>query len=248
MNWKLDLALISCALLGLRHGFDYDHLAAISDITAVQKSWKQGMRLGVTYALGHALTVVTLGALVIMLHIPLPARLDNWTERLIGATLIVLGIGVIANLIKHSHSHQAIQSRWAILISGLQYGWWRVRWIFIRATPRPEPFVWNYNGGSVFAIGILHGLGAETPSQLMLFLLAASLGGTAHGFMGLTAFAVGLVLMNTAMTASLGGIFGAGLHRPVFYRWAAVAGAVYSFTIGIIFLLGSSDRLPALGG
>lgn len=248
MNWKLDLALFSCALLGLRHGFDYDHLAAISDITAVQTSWKQGMRLGVTYALGHALTVVTLGALVIMLHIPLPARLDNWTERLIGATLIVLGIGVIANLIKHSHSHAAIQSRWAILISGLQYAWWRVRWTFNRDTPRPEPFAWSYNSSSVFAIGILHGLGAETPSQLMLFLLAASLGGTVHGFMGLLAFALGLVLMNTAMTASLGGIFGAGFHRPVFYRWAAVAGAVYSFIVGVIFLLGSSNRLPPLGG
>jgi high-affinity nickel permease len=237
MNWKLELALISCALLGLRHGFDYDHLAAISDITAVQSSWKQGMRLGITYAVGHAVTVVTL-----------PARLDNWTERLIGATLIVLGIGVIANLIKHSHSHRAIQSRWAILISGLQYAWWRLRSVFDHDTPKPEPFVWSYNDGSVFAIGILHGLGAETPSQLMLFLLAASLGGTAHGFMGLLAFALGLVLMNTLMTASLGGIFGAGVHRPVLYRWAAVAGAIYSFVIGVIFLLGSSDRLPSLGG
>jgi high-affinity nickel-transport protein len=141
-----------------------------------------------------------------------------------------------------------MQSRWAILISGLQYGWWRVRWSFDRTTPRPEPFAWNYNSGSVFAIGIVHGLGAETPSQLMLFLLAASLGGTARGFLGLIAFALGLVLMNTAMTASLGGIFGAGLHRPVFYRYAAVAGAIYSFAIGVIFLLGSSNRLPPLGG
>ena len=91
MNWKLDLALISCALLGLRHGFDYDHLAAISDITAVQTSWKQGMRLGITYALGHALTVVTLGALVVMLHVPLPARLDNWTERLAGSLILPSG-------------------------------------------------------------------------------------------------------------------------------------------------------------
>jgi high-affinity nickel permease len=248
MNWKLDLALLSCALLGLRHGFDYDHLAAISDITAVQKSWKQGMRLGVTYALGHALTVVVLGALVVLLHIPLPAHLDNWTERLIGATLIVLGIGVAANLIKHSHSHRAIQSRWAILISGMRYAAWHVQKIFQPHTPKPEPFSWNYSSGPVFAIGILHGLGAETPSQLMLFLLAASLGGTSHGFMGLLAFAIGLVTMNTLMTASLGGIFGAGLHHPALYRWVAVAGAVYSFAIGVIFLLGSSNLLPPLGG
>ena len=37
-DWKLDAALGSCLLLGLRHGFDYDHLAAISDITAVQRT------------------------------------------------------------------------------------------------------------------------------------------------------------------------------------------------------------------
>jgi high-affinity nickel permease len=248
MNWKLELALFSCAVLGLRHGFDYDHLAAISDITAVQRDWRQGMRLGVTYALGHALTVVVLGALVVMLHIPLPAKLDDWTERLIGATLIILGIGVVANLIRHSHSHGAMRSRWAILISGCQHVWWRVARIFNPRKPRPEPFSWNYGGKSVFAIGVLHGLGAETPSQLMLFLLAASLGGTARGFMGLIAFAAGLVVMNTLMTASLGGIFYAGLHRPAFYRWVAVAGAVYSFAVGVIFLLGSSGRLPALGG
>lgn len=248
MNWKLELALFSCAVLGLRHGFDYDHLAAISDITAVQDNWKQGMRLGITYALGHALTVVVLGAMVVMLHIPLPARLDNWTERLIGVTLIILGIGVVANLIRHSHSHAAMRSRWAILISGCQHAWWRVTKIFDPDAPRPEPFSWSYSGKSIFAVGVLHGLGAETPSQLMLFLLAASLGGTALGFMGLIAFAVGLVAMNTLMTASLGGIFYAGLHRPAFYRWVAVAGAVYSFCVGVIFLFGSSGRLPALGG
>src|SRR4249920_1127887 len=76
MNWQLELALLSCALLGLRHGFDYDHLAAITDITSVQRSWREGMRLGLLYALGHALTVAVLGAAVILLHLGLPRHLD----------------------------------------------------------------------------------------------------------------------------------------------------------------------------
>jgi len=63
-DWKLDAALGSCLLLGLRHGFDYDHLAAISDITAVQRNWRSGLRLGMTYALGHAFTVAVLGIAV----------------------------------------------------------------------------------------------------------------------------------------------------------------------------------------
>lgn len=250
MHWKLALAIGSCALLGLRHGFDYDHLAAISDITAVQQSGRRGVRLGVLYALGHACTVLVLGVLVILLDISLPARLDAWAERLIGITLIVLGILVVANLVRHSkshsHSHQLIQSRWALLINGSRHAAWRVRRTFRADLPQPEPFSWNYNGGSVFGIGVLHGLGAETPTQLMLFLLAASLGGTVLGLLGLLAFAAGLVLMNTVMTAALSGLYSSGLHRPWLYQLLSVAGAVYSLAVGCIFLFGASDRLPPL--
>jgi high-affinity nickel-transport protein len=254
MEWKILLALVSCALLGLRHGFDYDHLAAISDITAVQRTWREGMRLGLTYALGHAFTVVALGAAVVMLHLPLPARLDAWTERLIGVTLIVLAVLVIGNVYQKRHSHGAMESRIALLISASRQLGWRIERIFQPGAVQPEPFRWNYSGKSVFFIGVLHGLGAETPSQLMLFLLAASLGGTARGFLGLFAFAVGLVLMNGIMTATLGGIYKASSGRPSLahsrpdiFRWIAIAGAVYSFVIGVIFLLGASGKLPLLG-
>ena len=253
MESRILLALVSCALLGLRHGFDYDHLAAISDITAVQRTWREGLRLGLTYALGHAFTVVALGAAVVMLHLPLPSRLDAWTERLIGVTLIVLAALVISNIYQKRHTHGAMESRIALLVSASRQLAWRVRRIFEPEAVRPLPFRWNYSGKSVFFIGVLHGLGAETPSQLMLFLLAASLGGTARGFMGLLAFAAGLVLMNGIMTATLGGIYRASTShddahpRQQIFRWVAIAGAVYSFVIGVIFLLGASDKLPALG-
>jgi high-affinity nickel-transport protein len=85
----------------------------------------------------------------------------------------------------------------------------------------------------------------------MLFLLAASLGGTGRGFLGLLAFAAGLILMNGAMTAMLGGVYnvsaGHGHQTPVVFRWVALAGAAYSLIIGIIFLLGASNKLPPLG-
>jgi len=248
-DWKLDAALGSCLVLGLRHGFDYDHLAAISDITAVQRSWLSGLRLGMTYALGHAITVGILGVAVLELHIGLPQGLDHWTERLIGLTLIVLGIGVLAGVVRrssHGHPHR-IESRLAIAINGILWMAWQVRRLWNREAPRPERFQWIYSGKSVFAIGMLHGVGAETPSQLALFFLTANLGGTSRGLLGLAAFAIGLLAMNGLMTASMGGAFRAsGLH-PRFYHAIAWAGAAYSCIIGVIFLFGISDRLPPLG-
>lgn len=249
IDWRLDAALGSCLVLGLRHGFDYDHLAAISDITAVQRSWWSGLRLGMTYALGHAFTVAALGVAVLELHLGLPGGLDHWAERLIGLTLILLGAGVVAGILRkdaHGHTHSRVESRLAIAINGVLWLGWRVRRTWNPEAPKPERFQWMYNGKSVFLIGALHGIGAETPSQLALFFLTANLGGTSRGILGLAAFSVGLISMNALMTASLGGAVRASGQHPRMYHAIAWTGAIYSFAIGVIFLFGISDKLPAL--
>jgi high-affinity nickel permease len=256
MSTTLQLALFSCLLLGFRHGFDYDHLAAITDITSVQRGWREGMRLGLLYALGHALTVAILGVAVIFLHLSLPHNLDAVGERLVGATLIVLAIYVFASLWRHrnhltqpghpTHPHGHARSRIAILVSGLRYLWWAARKPFRPNLPKPDPFAFRYDQSSVFTVGIIHGLGAETPSQLLLFLLAANLGGTSRGLIGLLAFITGLLVMNTLMTASASGVFAGSTARPRLQAAVTSLTAAYSFAIGTIFLFGLSDRLPAL--
>ncbi|MHB1021722.1 MAG: hypothetical protein ACYC46_01155 [Acidobacteriaceae bacterium] len=247
MTPKLDLAIFSCMLLGLRHGFDYDHLAAITDIASVQRKWKQSMWLGFLYALGHAVTVAALGSAVIFFHLALPVGMDSWAERLVGVTLIVLGLYVLASFFRNGHKHVISQSRIAMLISGVRWAFWKVSCLFSPGKEKPEAFTWNYDRKSVFFVGVIHGLGAETPSQLMLFLLAANLGGTDKGFYGLAAFLVGLLAMNTLMTASATGIFKGSAQRPALQGWLTALTASYSFVVGMIFLFGVSDKLPPLG-
>jgi high-affinity nickel-transport protein len=245
----LELALLSCALLGLRHGFDYDHLAAITDITSVQRTWREGMKLGLLYALGHAFTVALLGAGVIFLHLRLPVGIDAIGERLVGATLIVLALYVLIAFFRPGssvHRHAVPPSRVALMITGIRYAAWHVRKFVAPETPPPDSFAFRYNRSSVFAVGIIHGLGAETPSQLLLFLLAANLGGTSRGFLGLLCFIAGLLIMNTLMTASASGVFLSSGHRPRLQMLVTSFTAAYSFIIGTLFLLGVSDKLPPL--
>jgi high-affinity nickel-transport protein len=250
MSSALELALLSCALLGLRHGFDYDHLAAITDITSVQRTWREGMRLGLLYAIGHALTVAVLGAAVIFLHLGLPPHLDAVGERLVGATLIALAAYVLISFLRRpssqTHQHAVPVSRIALLISGIRLTGWKLRSLRNAELPRPKPFRFRYDQSSVVMVGIVHGLGAETPSQLLLFLLAANLGGTSRGFLGLLCFIGGLLVMNTVMTASASGIFARSTHRPRLQMLITSLTAAYSLVIGAIFLFGMSDKLPAL--
>jgi hypothetical protein len=244
----LDIALLSAAVLGFKHGFDYDHIAAISDITSVEPVRGQAMRMGLVYVFGHAATVATLGGAVILFQRSLPPRIDNWAERAVGFTLVLLGLYVLGTLLRQKAAFVP-RSRASILIGAFRWVYWEVRKIFDpgadrKAQAAPE----SYSRNSVFLVGVIHGLGAETPSQLLLFLLAANLGGLRLGFLGLGMFLAGLLAMNTLMTASAVGIFGASAARPRLMRFVVALTAAYSLIVGTLFLFGSSALLPPLGG
>ena len=244
----LQLALFTAAVFGFRHGFDYDHIAAIADITSIEILPAKAMRMGLLYVLGHAATVALLGGAAILFQRALPAGFDHWAERAVGLTLVLLSLYVLGTLLR-SPLASTPRSRAAILMGGFRWiAWWAARLFNPGAgTKRPEVQA-RYSHGSVALIGAIHGLGAETPSQLLLFLLAANLGGAGRGLLGLAMFLAGLLVMNTLMTASAVGIFGASAARPKLMRIVAACAAVYSLVVGTIFLFGSLHLLPSLRG
>jgi hypothetical protein len=242
---SLQLALISAAVLGFRHGFDYDHIAAISDITSVQTGRWSGMRLGLLYALGHAATVALLGSAVILFQLSLPRGMDQLAERLVGLTLLLLGVYVLGSLFR---GDSAPRSRFHVVAGALRWLHWKLKGYWHNHDiPAPANTGRNYDAKSVIIIGVIHGLGAETPSQLMIFLLAANLGGLGKGFLGLTMFIAGLLAMNTVITASAAGLFGFSSRLPRFQFVVTALTAIYSLAVGSFFLFGSSRLLLPLG-
>ncbi|WP_188757633.1 hypothetical protein [Edaphobacter acidisoli] len=242
MHATLYIALVTAAVLGFRHGFDYDHIAAIADIVSVQSSRRIGFRLGMIYALGHALTVAALGSIVVVLGVHLPTGIDRWAERFVGLTLLVLGIYVLGTLIFRP-AGTLPKSRYMLL----HHAWHHTKLAFSHAEHGKTYTAPNsFDSRSVFVIGIVHGLGAETPSQLMIFLLAANLGGAALGMLGLGMFLAGLLTMNALMTASAAGAFGISRQRPHLLRAVSALTGAYSLAMGIVFLAGRSAILPAI--
>lgn len=244
---NLRLALISAAALGFRHGLDYDHIAAITDISSVQSKARDAMRYGLLYVAGHAATVAVLGAAAVAFRIALPPATDRWAERLVGITLLVLGLYVLGTFFRPgSHSHGP-RTRITLLVNGVLWVYWRLSKVFGGTrVEAPQIFKDGYGTTSTFLVGVIHGLGAETPTQILLFLMAANLGGTAVGLLGLLMFIVGLLAMNTLMCASAAGIFSAAVARPNALRAVTLLTSAYSIVVGVIFLFGSAWRLPSL--
>ena len=101
--------LIASFVLGLRHGIEWDHLAAIIDITAsdvglslagtgiVTRSYhiSRAFWLSTCYGLGHSLVVIALGLAARSFTTLFPLWFDSACERLVGISLILLPFGFL---------------------------------------------------------------------------------------------------------------------------------------------------------
>jgi cytochrome c biogenesis protein CcdA len=284
--------IVSGFLFGFRHGIDWDHIAAITDITSSQEERGRALEYGTIYALGHALVVLVIGVVAIALGARLPEGVDEVMGRIVGVTLIALGIYVFAALVRHGREFR-MRSRWMLIISGVHGAYRRLRGGRRREAHELEPVhrhadqagtvsvavaedipvsEWhhghhgrpghhhhkhpeptddafmNYGRGTAFGVGMLHGIGAETPTQVVIFLTAAGAGGPVAGVLILVVFLIGLLASNTLIT--LGSAFGfvTASKNWTLYVTIAVLTATASLVVGTLFLFGKDAVLPAFFG
>ncbi len=242
------LLLLSALLFGLRHGIDWDHIAAITDMVSSQEETRRSLILGTLYALGHATVVTSLGLLAVLVGLELPDWVDQFMEPFVGITLIVLGLWVAYALVKDRENFR-MRSRWMLLFSGVAVLYHWVTGKLTGKTPShrgtPEQ---SYGALSAYAVGMIHGIGAETPTQVLLFVLAAGAGGTTLGIVLLLVFVLGLLVSNSLVTLlTTFGYVRARRDSRVFMLAGGIT-AVFSLGIGLLFVTGHATLLPAILG
>lgn len=242
--WVLTLAALG---LGLRHGVDYDHISAIWDITSSAKSLRGGVVLGWFYAGGHGTVVAALGMAAVLIGLRLPPEVDGAMTIVVGATLIILGLYVINALWRHPDEPFQMRSRWVLIASGILRAYERA---VVRLTGRirkGRSIDLKVAGpASAYVIGIIHGVGGETPTQLLLFIIAGGITGGFSGAIVVLAFVAGVFITNTieSVLASLG--YARAARSPQLFRRVAAAAAIFSLLLGALFVLGGSGLLPPL--
>jgi hypothetical protein len=92
-------------------------------------------------------------------------------------------------------------------------------------------------------VGMVHGVGAETPTQVVVFLAAANAGGSATGLTVLLVFLTGLFASNSAVTLlGVSGFRRASARRGVHIAMA-VSTTTLSVVVGVALLIGMQPAL-----
>ncbi|MEP7360383.1 MAG: hypothetical protein ABI744_02280 [Chloroflexota bacterium] len=295
--------LLTALVLGLRHGIDWDHLAAITDITSTtsaaeaaeveheeaheqshghehghggaaemathetepeehephpphtpvkHRNFLQLERgpvvLGTLYALGHATVVVIIGAAALLVGAQLPDWVDPIMAKVVGLTLLLLGIWVfisLYNYVRHGEAFR-LRSRWMLVFDGVRYGWRRFQG-WLHGHQHVEPLeMSSYGPRTAFGVGLIHGIGAETATQVLFIAAIGGAGSIGLGIPMMLAFVVGLLISNTAIVIiSASGFLASQGRRQIYVVVGTIAG-VFSLVIGAAFLFGFEDLLPNL--
>jgi high-affinity nickel-transport protein len=256
--------LAGMAVLGFRHGFDWDHIAAITDITSTTTAahdegevpesesrfaheQRHAIALASLYALGHAAVVFALGVLALLLGAVLPEWVDPILERVVGLTLVLLGTWVLLSVVQYlrGKGEFRMRSRWMLVFDGVRYAWARLQSRIHGHEHEPTAHASQYGPKTAFGVGMIHGVGAETGSQALLLAGIAGVSG-AQGVVILGAFIAGLLASNTLVAVvSATGFIGAQRLRALYLAVGVVAG-VSSLVIGLLFLAGLGTALPDL--
>ena len=294
------IGLIATALaLGIRHGFDWDHLAAITDVTSttataehaeqhheaehaqaprhdhahggtaeviahdhetnverphaapaprVVDEQKRALLLGTLYALGHAAVVAGLGLLALLFGAILPDWVDTVMGPVVGATLVFLGVWVFVSLYQYArHGHAfRLRSRWMLVFDSARYGWRRFQ-ARLHGHEHVDPMeMSSYGVRTAFGVGMIHGVGAETGTQV---LLIAAIGGAQSQGLGIPmmlAFILGLLISNSIVVLITATGFIASRIRQRLYVAIGVVAGTFSLVIGVVFLFGLDAQLPSL--
>jgi hypothetical protein len=78
--------------LGMRHATDPDHVVAVSTIVSRERSIPRAGWIGILWGVGHTLTILVVGAAIILFGVVIPPRLGLTFEFSVALMLILLGV------------------------------------------------------------------------------------------------------------------------------------------------------------
>ncbi len=106
-------ALLGLGLVfGLKHAIEADHVVAVSTIVSEHRSVYRSALVGGLWGVGHTVSLVLVGVVVLGFRIAIPANVAKWLEFGVALMIITLGALAVMRVLRqradvhlHEHSH-----------------------------------------------------------------------------------------------------------------------------------------------
>ncbi|WP_227935515.1 HoxN/HupN/NixA family nickel/cobalt transporter [Alkalihalobacillus deserti] len=217
-------------LIGIRHGMDADHVAALADMIGTETQKTKQYSLGIMYAVGHGLIVLIIGLLALYVGVRLPEGAYGFLEMLVSFTLILLGAIILYSLFNNKGEYE-YKSRIAIVYGFLEKVFRGKDGNEISATPLTLGII------GALIIGLIHGIGVESPTQIAIISNAVGLDNVTAAALHLILFVFGLLISTISLTFILSwGFFKARVKKVVYVLLGSITG-VYSVSLGVFMIL-----------
>lgn len=193
-------------ILGLRHAFEPDHLAAVSTLATRQAGLGPAARLGLAWGVGHTATVGIVAVLIIALGIRLPESLWPAAELVVAGLLILLGGLVVWRYARHRwhmHVHQHAPGQAHMHLHS-----------HAQSADHSHAHA-SVDAGRSLGFGIAHGLAG---SGAVVALLLAAAPATATRVMYFAAFGIGTIIGMLAVSLALAAVVQMASGKSA--RWA----------------------------
>ena len=211
-------------VLGFRHAFEPDHLAAVSTLASRQGRLWSAARLGLAWGLGHTATVGAIALLVVVLGVRLPPALWPAAELVVAVLLVLLG-GVVVwryargrwHMHLHAHSQNDLNPHLHLHTHAQSAGH-----AHLHATA---------DARRSLGFGIAHGLAGSGAIGVLLVAAAPTAGLRLVYF---AAFGTGTILGMLAVSLTLGALVRVASERGT--KWATalhISSAVVSIVAGV---------------
>lgn len=86
--------------LGMRHATDPDHVIAVTTIVTHQQKTSRAALIGALWGVGHTVTILIVGAAIILFNLVIPIRLGLSMELSVGVMLILLGVWNLTSFLR----------------------------------------------------------------------------------------------------------------------------------------------------
>lgn len=86
--------------LGMRHATDPDHVIAVSTIVSRERTIAKAGLIGMLWGVGHTVTILAVGAAMILFGVAIPPRIGLTMEFSVGLMLIFLGVLNLSGALK----------------------------------------------------------------------------------------------------------------------------------------------------